>query len=91
MITNSYGFRSAQAAYEAATPNGDECDCPELFECGNCGEFSTEAKVCTDCTEGSDEEWMFEAVERTEANEGELTDSRCNIHNHNCTSRDCCD
>lgn len=85
------GFASAQRQFENMEPYGDECDCPELFECGNCGEFSTEAKECTECTEGSDEAWNYESVERTESTEGILTDSACRTHNHECTSRHCCD
>ncbi|HEX9135390.1 MAG TPA: hypothetical protein VF905_00410 [Nitrospirota bacterium] len=85
------GFASAQRQYENMEPANTECDCPELFECGNCGEFATEAKTCTECTEDGEPVIMFEAVERTERTEGELTDPRCNFHNHNCTSRDCCD
>lgn len=91
MIANSYGFRSAQAAFENASPYCGECDCVELFECGNCGEFATESKVCTECTEDGEPNIMFESVERTERTEGILTESGCDIHNHVCRSRDCCD
>lgn len=89
-LENSYGFRSAQSAYENASPYDNECDCPELFRCENCELYSTEAGTCTECTDASDELTVFEPLDRDESTEGILTESSCNLHNHNCTSRDCC-
>lgn len=39
-IENSYGFRSAQAAWENANPFDSECTCAEdvLFVCDECGQ-----------------------------------------------------
>jgi hypothetical protein len=84
MITSSYGFRSAQSAYENASPYDNECDCQPLFVC-DCGDFSLSAGTCTECNEA------FAEVDRDESTEGILTEASCNLHNHNCTSRDCCD
>jgi hypothetical protein len=90
-ITSSYGFRSAQTAWENASPYGDECDCPPLFRCENCETYANEAGTCTECTEQGEPEIVFEELDRDESTEGILTDSRCNLHNHVCRSRDCCD
>lgn len=90
-LENSYGFRSAQAAYENASPYGNECDCPPLFRCENCETYANEGGTCTECSEPGEPVSVFEELDRDESTEGILTDSRCNLHNHNCTSRDCCD
>lgn len=89
------GFASAQRAYENMEPANTECDCEELFECENCDYMALEGGECPKCAEDSsdpeDGVMMMESVERTEHYEGTLTDSRCDIHNHTCTDRHCCD
>jgi len=87
------GFASAQRAYENMEPANTECDCPELFACSNCGEYSTNTE-CTECDQERDgypEPSEMQEVERTESVEGILTEITCRIHNHQCTSRYCCD
>jgi rubrerythrin len=50
-IETSYGFRSAQAAYDNATPYDDECTCTEAewFICEDCGEENPDASNPGDC------------------------------------------
>lgn len=90
-IENSYGFRSAQAAYENASPYDNDCDCPPLFRCENCETYSNVSMVCDECSEPGEPVIRFEELDRDESTEGILTASSCNLHNHNCTSRYCCD
>lgn len=87
------GFASAQRQYENMEPANTDCDCPELFACSNCGEYST-ATECTECDQelgGYPEPSEMQEVERSESTEGILTDSACNFHNHTCSDRYCCD
>ena len=53
-IENSYGFRSAQAAWENANPFDSECTCAEdvLFVCDECGQISSARQPCPemDCS-----------------------------------------
>jgi hypothetical protein len=46
-IENSYGFRSAQAAWENANPFDGECTCEgELFMCDECGQIVSARQAC---------------------------------------------
>jgi len=46
-IETSYGFRSAQAAYENANPFDGECTCEgDAFICDDCGEASDQSGQC---------------------------------------------
>lgn len=85
------GFASAQRQYENMEPYANECDCEELFECGNCEHTALEGGECPKCIGAADEPIMMEPVERTERHEGQHTDPRCTTHNHWCTDRYCCD
>lgn len=84
------GFASAQRAYENMEPSYMDCDCEELFACENCDYMALTGGECPECKADGDTMAM-EPVERTEHYEGTLTDSRCDIHNHTCKTRDCCD
>lgn len=48
-IETSYGFRSAQAAYEHATPFDTDCDCDPLYVCQRCGEYAEQEGPCKEC------------------------------------------
>jgi len=48
-IETSYGFRSAQAAYENATPYDSDCDCDPLYVCQRCDEYSETEGPCKEC------------------------------------------
>jgi hypothetical protein len=50
-IESSYGFRSAQAAWENANPYDSDCTCLEddLFICEECGEDANKEMDCTVC------------------------------------------
>jgi hypothetical protein len=98
-IQDSYGFKSAQSAYENASPYGNECDCETLYRCDACGEYSLESGTCkqADCVyaikvDGNDpEDFRMVEVDRDDWTEGILTNRRCTLHNHMCDSRYCCD
>ena len=52
-IEQSYGFRSAQAAWENANPYDNDCTCieAEWFICNECGEEDPDALWVRDCRE----------------------------------------
>ena len=46
-IENSYGFRSAQAAWENANPFDSDCTCEaEGFMCDECGQIDDVKQTC---------------------------------------------
>lgn len=49
-IETSYGFRSAQAAWENANPYDNECTCEDLYRCPNCEATGLASVICKDCT-----------------------------------------
>lgn len=85
-IEQSYGFRSAQRAYDNATPFDGECTCEELFTCPECGEELAEGAACKerDC-EGA----VAEPTDRDGMTPG--NDPKCPDHGYctGCTSRHC--
>lgn len=88
------GFASAQRAYENMEPANTDCGCPTLYSCPTCGEYYTEAGVCpvADCKVGNDlEGYTLTPLERDESTEGFETDPKCDLHNHFCSERWCCD
>lgn len=89
-IETSYGFRSAQAAYDNATPFDGECNCEaEAFICDECGETSHTSKACplpaTDCAAG-----VMRAMTTEEVAE-HFPSQRCPVHGWcgGCSSRYC--
>lgn len=84
------GFDKAQQAYENMMP-ADGCDCEPLFQCQNCDSYSDGSGVCRVCGADGEPEMHMVEVERDMESEGQYTDPRCDIHNHRCESRGCCD
>lgn len=57
-IEQSYGFKSAQRAYENATPFDSDCACDPLYLCERCEEYSMEEGACSNCKDADyDEEF----------------------------------
>lgn len=58
-IESSYGFRSAQAAWENANPYDDDCTCEgEGFICDECGHIAGEQTSCPDQAENHPDEYV---------------------------------
>ena len=92
-IETSYGFRSAQAAWENATPYDSDCDCDPLFQCTRCEEYADEVGPCKEC---KDEDYepqegigFCTQVEREDSTHN--AKSSCPQHGYctGCTSRNC--
>lgn len=83
-IETSYGFRSAQAAWENATPYDGECICPPLFHCPECEEVLAEGETCDEKCEVPVEE-----IPREDATVG--AEQSCPQHGWcgGCSSRNC--
>jgi len=49
-MSNLPGFASAQRAWENMEPAyASDCDCPPMFLCERCDEYSLEAGACKNC------------------------------------------
>lgn len=90
-LENSYGFRSAQSAFENFNPYDTDCDCEPLFRCEECETYTNEAGTCTECKDDDGQPLKLEELERDESTEGILTANGCDHHNHICETRDCCE
>lgn len=88
-IESSYGFRSAQNAWENASPYDDECPCPQLYMCPECGETLVEGDDCTEtavCVGAP-----LKKIDREDSTEGAM--QNCPSHGWcgGCSSRNCDD
>lgn len=98
-IESSYGFRSAQSAFENASPYDDECECPQLFQCQRCDEVTSTPGPLGSCP---DKACIFDAagdedaplpqvvpIDREDSTEGAL--QSCPRHGWcgGCSSRNC--
>lgn len=96
-IETSYGFRSAQAAYENATPYDGECECPQLFKCNRCDELSTEGGTCKDaqCVADNVDEYGEPSVMEPIEREDEVFEALPGCRQHGgctgCDRRSCAD
>ena len=85
-IETSYGFRSAQNAYENASPYDDECQCPQLYTCTVCEETLVEGDECEtpECANAP-----LEPIDREDSTEGAV--QNCPRHGWcgGCSSRNC--
>lgn len=55
-IETSYGFRSAQAAYENATPFDSDCACDPLYVCQRCESYAETEGPCKECEDDAYDE-----------------------------------
>ena len=93
-ITDSYGFRSAEAAYENANPFDGDCTCEgEGFVCDDCGHVADTAGPCPDTEENHpDDATELRAITTDEVPEY-FTSQKCPRHGWctGCSSRQCAD
>lgn len=69
-IETSYGFRSAQAAWENANPFDSDCTCleGELYACEECGDSEPSKGECLTC--GIDREEVSDDTRREDYPDG---------------------
>jgi hypothetical protein len=91
-IETSYGFRSAQAAWENANPYDSDCACDPLFQCMRCEELGTEGGECHECSEDWSEGENFPVFVEIDREDNEFnSSSSCRQHGGcgGCYSRHC--
>lgn len=91
-ITSSYGFRSAQAAYENTNPYDNDCTCEgEGFVCDDCGHIADTPGTCPDTEENHpDDATQLRAIEADEVPDY-FPNANCRQHGWctGCTRRNC--